>query len=381
MDLEAPHPAYTTTTTTPQHPSLKVVVRTGATAATRTTTTSTAPAIRIPAVAASEGSGFTDAAAAAPAYFQRFWDTQLGVMADRLRNLEEIPLSSTVPVAAATTTAAKAGQQHAGSMALVENDSSVMITKAFRSDEYSYIRMTLLKGRHSQVFTSVWYPMSPDVPILACDLLQFGGGTGGSQQRHLCIVDYQPVIVPSDDDSDDASAADTIAQHHHHQAIADHVGAIRAKYPGLHGQMSKRFYPEASPYFSRHMLLGRHVGSHSSRAPPPSAAKDAEAVPSYETPDAMVRDVYEAYQSYTDRHVSWAQQQQQQLTQQTQEEKDSEDGADGNRRSLRVERHACYDKFSSKYDPALPMLSHMYGSGFADAYVHDVLFPLSRRRT
>jgi Ferredoxin-dependent bilin reductase len=244
--------------------------------------------------------------------------------------------------------------------------------------EYSYIRMTLLKGRHSQVFTSVWYPMSPDVPILACDLLQFGGSQ--QQQRHLCIVDFQPVIVPSDDDSDDASAASdaaaAIAQHQHHQAIADHVGEIRAKYPGLHGQMSKRFYPEGSPHFSSHMLLGRHVGSHGSAAPPSAAATDAEAVPSYETPDAMVRDVYEAYQSYTDRHVSWAQQQQ---TQQTQKEIGV--GADADRQSLRVERHACYDKFSAKHDPALPMLSHMYGPGFADAYVHGVLFPLSRRRT
>jgi Ferredoxin-dependent bilin reductase len=360
MDLEVPHP----TCTTPQGGFLNVVrTRSGA------TMVPTAATVRVPSATTKESS------ASPPAYFQRFWDVQLDVMRQRLRNLEEIPLSS-------MTSGKSTSTSHHNDMSAVENDSSVMVTKAFRSDEYAYVRMTLLKGKHSHVFTSVWYPRSPDLPILACDLLQFGG-SGQQQQRHLCIVDYQPVIVPlaTDKNADaDASTATKIAQHA--QDITDKVGSVRSEYPGLHGEMSKRFYPEGSPYFSRQMLLGRHVKAPATASAHASGPRhDEPAVPSYESADEMVHDVYEAYQLYMDRHVSWTQQQQQKQQDAANVRNQQQQQVVGQqeREQVRIERHSQYDKFSSKYDPALPMLSHMYGSDFADQYVHDVLFPLSRR--
>jgi Ferredoxin-dependent bilin reductase len=362
MDLEVPHPTYTTT---PQGGFLRAAR--ARSAAAPSTMMPTAATVRIPSAAARESS-------ATPAYFQRFWDVQLDVMRQRLRNLEEIPLSS-------MTSGKSKSTSHHRDMSMVENDSSVMVTKAFRSDEYAYVRMTLLKGKHSHVFTSVWYPTSPNLPILACDLLQFGGSgqqQQQQQQRHLCIVDYQPVIVPlaTGEDADaDATTATKITQHA--QDINNKVGSIRSEYPGLHGEMSKRFYPEGSPYFSRQMLLGRHVKAPATATSPVRPHNDEPAVPSYQSADEMVHDVYEAYQLYMGRHVSWTQQQQQddanvrnQQQQQVVQQQELE--------QMRIERHSNYDKFSSKYDPALPMLSHMYGSDFADAYVHDVLFPLSR---
>jgi Ferredoxin-dependent bilin reductase len=356
MDLEVPHPTYTT----PQGGFLNVV-RTSRGA----TMMPTAATVRIPSATTKESS-------ATSAYFQRFWDSQLDVMNQRLHNLEEIPLSS--------MTSGKSTSGLHNDMSVVENDSSVMITKAFRSDEYAYVRMTLLKGKHSHVFTSVWYPTSPELPILACDLLQFGGSGQQQQQqrRHLCIVDYQPVIVPlaPDEDADaDAATATKIAQHA--QDITSKVGSIRSEYPGLHGEMSKRFYPEGSPYFSRQMLLGRHVKAPASGVGP--RRHDEPAVPSYESADEMVHDVYEAYQLYMDRHVSWTQQQQkQQDAANVRNQQQHVVPEQQEREQVRIERHSQYDKFSAKYDPALPMLSHMYGSDFADKYVHDVLFPLSR---
>jgi Ferredoxin-dependent bilin reductase len=361
MDLEVPHPTYTTTGQ-PQGGFLRAV-RTSSGA----TMIPTAATVRIPSATTKETT------ASPPAYFQRFWDAQLDVMRQRLRNLEEIPLSS-------MTSGKSKSTSHHRDMSVVENDSSVMITKAFRSDEYAYVRMTLLRGKHSHVFTSVWYPKSPELPILACDLLQFGG-SGQQQQRHLCIVDYQPVIVPLATDEDvDADAATATGITKHAQEITSKVGSIRSEYPGLHGQMSKRFYPEGSPYFSRQMLLGRHVKAPAT-ATPAGPPHDEPAVPSYESADEMVRDVYEAYQLYVDRHVSWTQQQHQQDDADMRQQQQQQQQVVGQqeREQVRIERHSQYDKFSSKYDPALPMLSHMYGSDFADKYVHDVLFPLSRR--
>ena len=287
-------------------------------------------------------------------YFQHFWDDQLQAMRQRLENLQELPVAS---------------RFSGNDLSLLENHNSRMVTKTFESDAYRYIRMTLLDGEHTQVFTSVWYPRAPDVPILACDLLQFGRtestteGSSSSSKRHLCIVDYQPVVLDDDDH----------AYHAHQQQL---LQPVRSLFPQLHGEMSQRFYPKDAPYFSKQMILGRHMsgGGSASASASPSIATAALATNAngngYESASDMVHDVFGAWQQYMHKHIDWTHQTKHRAARYTSRQQVRE--------RQRQEQHAAYDAFSAQYDPALPMLGHLYGSETADDYVHGVLFPLSR---
>jgi hypothetical protein len=366
MDLEVPHPTYTK--------GQKRLLKQWATAAAGSRPAFTARSIgslrRTKKPAADSGnSSSTD-----DAYFQKFWDTQLQLMGDRLVDLTELSVVS--PTTHRDMSVAPTGDKGHGDSIAHSNghDGNLMVTRLFESAEYRYVRMTLMSGKHVQVFTSVWYPRSPRLPVLACDLLRFGGGgTSGDEEpqsqhpnaRHVCIVDYQPVVVAdSDAEMDEGNA--TFGEHRRHrEEIESRVESIRDAYPGLHGQMSKRFYPEGSPYFSSQMLLGRWSGNYFTNGGIDSFEEPGS---QYQSAQEMVHDVYKAWRAYVDRHVTWSQQEKRQ--QQKMEAKDD--------RELLRQRHAAYDRFSAKHDPALPMLGRLYGSEWADAYVHEVLFPLSR---
>jgi hypothetical protein len=88
----------------------------------------------------------------------------------------------------------------------------------------------------------------------------------------------------------------------------------------------------------------------------------------------MVADVYEGWRAYVDRHVTWSQQQQQRQQDSGLSAPEKEEA----RSRLRHRRHAAYDRFSSRHDPAVAMLARLYGPEWADSYVHGILFPLSR---
>jgi len=249
-------------------------------------------------------------------YYLPFWERQISTMKRKLNNLRSVPVKS---------------RRTGRDMSYVENGDRTtrMHTVAFASDEYKSIRMTLMDaGSRVQVFTSVWYPRG-NHPILACDLLQFGGGS-----RHLCISDFQP-IHPTEEEHAQAFERDLMAP-------------IRDRYPGLHGQMTDKFY-DRDQFFSSQMLLGRLDKGDADYAD-----------------DMVYGSFFPAYGAYVDAHIDMIQQ-----------------SSGGTPRKEDVpfvmQRHAAYDTYSAARDPAHPMLARTFGQEWAGDYVYDVLFPLAKR--
>jgi len=195
----------------------------------------------------------------------------------------------------------------------------------------------------TQVFTSLFYPRV-NLPVLGVDLLQFH-----NQSKHLTVVDMQP-IHPNEDD---------------HDMTYTHVlESIRNRYPSLQHRMSKKFYDE-NQFFSSQMLLGRGENG----------------------PEYVWKELFPAYKSYVQTHLSLVK---------TILEDDDDDDEEGEmrretstslfsrrRRKRRTDytevlrRHKAYDDYSSVRDPAHGLLKSLFGRDYADAFVYDVLFPLS----
>jgi 15,16-dihydrobiliverdin:ferredoxin oxidoreductase len=194
-----------------------------------------------------------------------------------------------------------------------------MITLCFASDEYRLIRMTLLDaGTATKVFTSLWYPRG-NLPVLGIDFLQFN-----HQKRHLTVVDMQPIHSSEDD----------------HDLPYEHLlDPIRKEYPSLQNTMSDRFYDE-NQFFSSQMLLGRG-----------------------DQPDYVWSELMPAYKAYVQTHLHLVK------GTSTQPPKFPSD--------IVLQQHKAYDDYSSVRDPAHGLLAAIFGKEYADAFVYDVLFPLS----
>jgi 15,16-dihydrobiliverdin:ferredoxin oxidoreductase len=198
-----------------------------------------------------------------------------------------------------------------------DHSSNRMMTLCFSSDEYRLIRMTLMDaGWQTQVFTSLWHPRG-NLPVLGIDLLQFHKET-----RHLTIVDFQPI-------HDSEQEHDSLYEHK--------LQPIREQYPSLQGKMTKRFYDETQ-FFSNQMLFGREP-----------------------TCDYVWHELMPAYQQYVQTHVE--------MTQTTPTKMAP---------SQVLQRQAAYDDYSAARDPAHALLAKAFGQEYADRFVYDVLFPLSR---
>lgn len=247
-------------------------------------------------------------------------------MRENLQNLQTLPVLS------------KNGQD----LSYAESQDGTMRihTAQFQSNEYERIRLTLLDGgKHTQVFTSLWYPRSSiqpsqeeRLPVLGCDLLQF------HQTKLLCVSDMQPI--------DDGSTATQ-----QRPLYEDLLRPIRDTYPALQNKMTKRFYDETQ-FFSKQMLLGRF-----------DTTKQNDVIKS---PHELVFDnVLPAYQQYVHTHVDLVQRQQ---------AANADQVADG---SSSDKIYSAYDTYSAQRDPAHGMLGRMFGQEWADAYVYDILFPSS----
>ena len=246
-----------------------------------------------------------------------FWEYQLQFMKQNLTNLRGTPCISST------------GQD----MSYVENSAGRqrMHTCTFTSDEYRLIRMTVLDaGSCAQVFTSVWYPHDPRMPVLGVDLLQFNHA-----KKHLCIVDFQPL-------------SDTIKFGHL-------LEPVRSQYPSLQGEMTDRFYNSQDSYFSDCMLLGRH-----------DAGRDISAT---QSADSMVyQDLFPAYQHYLQTHVGLVK-----------NHSNSPPAANNAEIDNHLAPHRNYDQYSAERDPAHALLARAFGPDWAMDYVYDVLFPLAER--
>lgn len=193
-----------------------------------------------------------------------------------------------------------------------------IVNLCFRCKEFRKIRMTYYDaGEHTQVFNSLWYPAEDlNLPLLGIDLLKLAGG-----KKYLAVVDFQPIHQ---------------SEEQHAQPYEHLMKPIRQGYPSLQGQMSKRFYDE-NQFFSREMLFSR-----------------------FEDAATIDRDLMPAFCQYMDTYL--------QLVKSTTPEY-SPTILDG---------HRAYDTYSAVRDPAIHMFNSMFGQEWADKFVHEFLFDMSR---
>jgi 15,16-dihydrobiliverdin:ferredoxin oxidoreductase len=290
-----------------------------------------------------------------------FWEWQLAYMKEHLTNLRPLPVID----------------WNGNDMSYAESQRSRggmlrMHTVQFASDEYRLIRMTTVDGGHqTQVYTSVWYPdLKYNMPILGIDLLQFGcaggdhsGDSGGSSKnannantskRTVCIMDFQSLHDREED---------------HDFAYEHLLSPIRQLFPSLQGEISNRFY--SKEFFSKQTLLGRcHDNDNKANH---GENEDDKPQLQQQQHEALVYDeMLPAFQQYMQTHVSLI--------------KDASAAAAVRARQCPtgtmarvLQRHREYDVHSSARDPAKGLLAHHFGKDFAHSFVHDILFPLSRR--
>jgi 15,16-dihydrobiliverdin:ferredoxin oxidoreductase len=188
------------------------------------------------------------------------------------------------------------------------------------SNEYRKIRLTYYDaGENTQVYNAVFYPdPSYNLPVLGVDLLAF------NRKKYLAIVDFQPL---HDVESD------------HDEEFSHLLAPIKDSYKNLGGRMSAKFYDETK-FFSQQMLFSRF--------------EDEKIIPN---------ELFPAFQQYVRTHLDLIR---------------SCDGrAD---RSAVLDRQQAYDVYSAERDPATGLFAAMFGAEWADDFVHDFLFSMSKRK-
>lgn len=187
------------------------------------------------------------------------------------------------------------------------------------SKEYRKIRLTYYDaGENTQVYNAVFYPdLSYNLPVLGVDLLAF------NRKKYLAIVDFQPL---HDDESD------------HDLAFSHLLEPIKDSYKNLSGRMSSKFYDETK-FFSQQMLFSR-----------------------FEDEKIITNELFPAFQQYIQTHLDLIR------------------ACDGSaNRSAVLTRQQAYDSYSAERDPATGLFTAMFGAEWANEFVHDFLFSMSRR--
>ena len=286
-------------------------------------------------------------------YYFPFYEQQLQYMKENLTNLRQIPVVS-------KTTGEDMSYKES------VDGTTQIYTAYFTSDEYKLIRLTILDGgEQSHVYTSLWYPNPQyNVPLLGIDLLRFNGG-----KKTICISDFQP-LHPNESDHDCPSYENTLTP-------------IKDQYPALQNQMTNRFYHSDEIYFSKHsMLLGRY-NYYNATATATTSNTEGEGVATVNDPNEMVfEQMLPATKQYMQTHINMVQEQyrKQQIDVDKNIRTEENDEARMEKKIQRVlDRHTAYDTYSATYDPARALLTRLFGSDWADNYVHDILFPLSKR--
>jgi 15,16-dihydrobiliverdin:ferredoxin oxidoreductase len=249
--------------------------------------------------------------------YMKFWEWQVQFMKDNLTNLK---------VESCRRSSSNGGDldddRDDTDFAYCDNDQKKarIVSMCLSSDEYRKIRLTYYDaGDNAQVFNAVLYPDAKyNVPVLGVDVLAF------NRKKYLAIVDFQPI-------HQDESM---------HAAPYEHLlEPIKAEYGSLRGQMSSKFYDETQ-FFSKQMLFSR-----------------------FEDEAVVYGELFPAFQRYARAHLE--------LVRAT--------PADPSNAARVLERHEAYDAYSAERDPATGLFSAMFGGEWAQGFVHDFLFSLSRR--
>lgn len=196
---------------------------------------------------------------------------------------------------------------------------SRIVSMCASSDEYRKIRMTYYDaGDNTQVYNAVCYPdPSYNLPVLGIDLLAF------NRKKYLAIVDFQPI---HENEADHAMKYEHI------------LNPIKEKYDSLKGRMSSKFYDETQ-FFSQEMLFARFDDE--------SIVKD---------------DLFPAFKSYVETHLD--------LVRNIEPNNDESNFVLG--------RQKAYDMYSAERDPATGLFTAMFGEDWANDFVHNFLFSMSK---
>lgn len=258
-----------------------------------------------------------------PCTYKPIWDWQTEYFQEHLTNFQEMELPDP-SLAVVQTSTDKSGAA-----------ATRVRTKWYSSDEYRLIRMTYMDGGdRTQIFTTVCYPRT-NLPILGHGLLQVG-------DRRITISDFQPLEES-------------------HAKYAEHyLQPIKDQYPSLGQEMSERFFQQGD-FWSGSTLLGRF-------------SKNTDDDKSLD--DEMWKDLWPAYKACVQTHVQLCQEQEQE--QESQQKNRISNQKDD---SLLLQKHAEYDAHVASRDPAIKMLTGIFGEETATKVVYEALFPLANPPT
>ena len=213
-------------------------------------------------------------------------------------------------------------QQKAGVMGKGKKQEPVLTTSyGFKSPKLRQIRAAHVQGGDSlQVLNFVIFPeLNYDLPFFGADLVTLPGG-------HLIAIDMQPLFA--------------------------HNKAYQAKYsepilPMFHAYQQDLpwggdFPEEAKQYFSPAFLWTR---------PSETAVVEAR--------------VFAAFSDYLNAYINFVEQ--------------AEEVKEREQLAAIVEAQTSYANYRAEKDPARGMLTRLYGSEWAEEYIHGFLFDLERK--
>lgn len=230
--------------------------------------------------------------------FMPFLTYQLAEMRKHLAGLEELPFSQDFSIQLSTKKAAR------------------IESWQWQSSRFRKIRATYIDaGQAAQVFNSVWYPRYDyDAPLLGIDFLSFG------KRKVLCVLDFQPLT------QDPAYLA----------RYCEPIAYIKAKYEGIAGEMSARFYDETQ-FFSKQLAFAK-----------------------FDNAQPVESQLFPAFKEYLRDYVNMIHAQQ------------PDQSRDSRARVQQLQKE--YDVYSAERDPAVGLFSSYWGKEWATKFTHQFLF-------
>jgi len=278
-------------------------------------------------------------------FYMPLWEMQMEFMKEHLTNLRPLPVTT------------RDGSRDLSYVEKTDGNEKVrMSTLAFTCDEFRKIRMTFYDaGNQTQIFTSLWYPQPHlgNLPLFGTDFLQF------NQDRHLCIVDVQPLNHGDNNQgikSEDHLGGNNLASSFHYEK--EILKPIRDQYPSLQEKMTNRFYDE-NRFFSKQMLLGRFEQVNA------TSSKESN----YEHARGLVqKELMPAYQQYLESYLK--------IVQSAAKAK-----SQNHLTNFIIDGQRQHDEYHAVSDPGHALFKGQFGKKFADDYVHDILFSYSDRKS
>lgn len=186
----------------------------------------------------------------------------------------------------------------------------------WKNEYFRKIRATYIDaGQAAQVFNSVWYPDPKyDLPLLGIDFLSFG------KKKVLCVLDFQPLVQDEE----------------YLKKYCEPIAYIKAKYEGLAGTMSSRFYDETL-FFSKQLAFAK-----------------------FDNADPVSTQLLPAFKEYLRDYVKMV------------KDATPDESPESVARVRELQRE--YDQYSAERDPAVGLFSTYWGERWAEDFTYNYLF-------